>query len=86
MAREVAVHAAVDVRPDGEAGAVRAQRDVLDTTEGSSTNTGQAFKSCQELLAPSVVIGPDSQKVIIMLTDGNPSALGAMALCSHTLG
>ena len=33
------------------------------------TNTGQAFKSCQELLAPSVVIG-DSQKVIIMLTDG----------------
>ena len=47
---------------------------VFVTTEGSSTNTGQAFKSCQELLAPSVVIGPDSQKVIIMLTDGNPSA------------
>jgi len=34
------------------------------------TNTGQAFKSCQELLANSVVIGPDPQKVIIMLTDG----------------
>ena len=27
VAREVAVHAAVDVRPNGEAGAVRAQRD-----------------------------------------------------------
>ena len=27
MAREVAVHAAVDVRPNGEAGAIRAQRD-----------------------------------------------------------